>query len=80
MSMRSALRGPAHQLAVRMRINNCTHGHNNINNYCPIANQPAMHHTPAAALVPRVCTLVPFIDICFPCIQRTIPAFIILCG
>ena len=41
--MRSALRGPAHQLAVRMRINNCTHGHNNYN-YCPIANQPAMHH------------------------------------
>ena len=26
--MRSGLRGPAHQLAVRMRINNCTHGHN----------------------------------------------------
>ena len=25
-SMRSAFRGPAHQLAVRMRINNCTHG------------------------------------------------------
>ena len=24
-SMRSAFRGPAHQLAVRMRINNCTH-------------------------------------------------------
>ena len=24
--MRSALRGPAHQLAVRIRINNCTHG------------------------------------------------------
>ena len=53
--MRSALRGPAHQLAVRMRINNCTHGHNN---YCPI-NQPC--HAPATALAPRVCTLVPFI-------------------
>ena len=25
--MRSAFRGPAHQLAVRMRINNFTHGH-----------------------------------------------------
>ena len=25
---RSAFRGPAHQLAVRMRINNFTHGHN----------------------------------------------------
>ena len=32
--MRSAFRGPAHQLAVRMRINNCIHGHN-INNYGP---------------------------------------------
>ena len=35
--MRSAFRGPAHQLAVRMRINNFTHGHNN--NYGP-SNQP----------------------------------------
>ena len=26
--MRSVLPGPAHQLAVRMCINNCTHGHN----------------------------------------------------
>ena len=59
--MRSAFRGPAHQLAVRMRINNCTHGHNSINNNCPIANQPAMHHAPATVLAPRVCTLVPFI-------------------
>ena len=59
MSMRSALRGPAHQLAVRMRINNCTHGYN-INNYYPI-NRPAMHHAPATARAPRVCTLVPFI-------------------
>ena len=56
--MRSAFRGPAHQLAVRMRINNCTHGHNN---YCPI-NQPA-HHAPTTARAPRVCTLVPFIII-----------------
>ena len=57
--MRSALRGPAHQLAVRMRINNCTHGHNN---YCPI-NQPYAYamHALATALAPRVCTLVPFI-------------------
>ena len=55
--MRSALRGPAHQLAVpvRMRIN--IHGHNN---YCPI-NQPCTAHAPATALAPRVCTLVPFI-------------------
>ena len=59
MSMQSALRGPAHQLAVRMRINNCTHGYN-INNYYPI-NWPAMHHAPATARAPRVCTLVPFI-------------------
>ena len=56
--MRSALRGPAHQLAVRMRINNCTHGHNN--NSGP-SNQPCMHHAPATARAPRVCTLVPFI-------------------
>ena len=28
--MRSVLRGPAHQLAVRMRINNCTHGQRGI--------------------------------------------------
>ena len=31
--MWSAFRGPAHQLAVRMRINNFTHGHDN--NYGP---------------------------------------------
>ena len=55
--MRSAFRGPAHKLAVRMRINNCTHGHNN--NYGP--SKPAMHHAPATARAPRVCTLVPFI-------------------
>ena len=54
--MRSAFRGPAHQLAVRMRINNCTHGHNN--NW---PKQPAMHHAPATARGLRVCTLVPFI-------------------
>ena len=30
-------------------------------NYCPIANQPAMHRAPGAELAPRVCTLVPFI-------------------
>ena len=35
--MRSAFRGPAHQLAVRMRINNCNHGHNYY--YSP-SNQP----------------------------------------
>ena len=35
--MRSAFRGPAHQLAVRMHINNCTHGHNNNNGP---SNQP----------------------------------------
>ena len=62
--MRSVFRGPAHQLAVRMRINNCTHGHNY--SYGP-SNQPCMHqpctmHTPATARTPRVCTLVPFID------------------
>ena len=45
--MRSAFRGPAHQLAVRH------------NNYCPI-NRPA-HHAPATARALRVCTLVPFI-------------------
>ena len=52
--MRSAFRGPAHHLAVRMGINNCTHGHNN--NY-----GPSHHHAPATARAPRVCTLVPFI-------------------
>ena len=56
--MRSAFRGPAHQLAVRMRINNCTHGHNYY--YSP-SNQPCMHHVPATARAPRVSTLVPFI-------------------
>ena len=45
--MQSALRGPAHQSAVRMR------------NYFPI-NQPAMR-APATARAPRVCSLVPFI-------------------
>ena len=55
--MRSALRGPAHQLAVRMRINNCTHGRPAI----IIIAMPAMHHAPATARAPRVCTLVPFI-------------------
>ena len=58
--MRSAFRGPAHQLAVRMRINNCT---------VPMAiiiimaqaTSLAMHHAPATARAPRVCTLVPFI-------------------
>ena len=54
-SMRSAFRGPAHQLAVRMRINNCTHGH-----YGP-SNQPCTSHAPATARPPRVCTSVPFI-------------------
>ena len=60
-SMRSALRGPAHQLAVpvRMRINNCTHGHNN---YCPF-NQPCTVHAPATVFAPRVYTLVPFINV-----------------
>ena len=41
-SMRSAFRGPAHQLAVRMRINNCTHGH-----YCP-SNQPCTSNCTSA--------------------------------
>ena len=36
--MRSALGGPAHQLAVRMRINNFTHGRHY--NYCPISHAP----------------------------------------
>ena len=52
--MRSAFRGPAHQLAVRMRINNA-----------PMAGrpkQPAMH-APSTARVLRVSTLVPFIII-----------------
>ena len=40
-SKRSAFRGPAHQLAVRMRINNCTHGHNY---YCGPSNQPCTMH------------------------------------
>ena len=56
--MRSAFRGPAHQLAVRMRINNCTHGH--YYSYGP-SNQPCTSHAPATARTPRVCTLVPFI-------------------
>ena len=58
--MRCALRGPAHQLGVRMRINNCTHGYNN--SYGP-SNQLAIHHVPATASAPRVCTLVPFIGL-----------------
>ena len=41
-SMRSAFRGPAHQLAVRMRINNCTHGH-----YGP-SNQPCTSNCTSA--------------------------------
>ena len=36
-------RGPAHQLAVRMRINNFTHGHNY--SYGP-SNQPCTSHAP----------------------------------
>ena len=40
--MRSAFRGPAHQLAVRMRINNCTHGH-----YGP-SNQPCTSNCTSA--------------------------------
>ena len=59
--MRSAFRGPAHQLAVRMRINNCTHGHNNNIIMAQATSQPCMHHAPATARAPRVCTLVPFI-------------------
>ena len=56
--MRSALRGPAHQLAVCMRINNCTHGRPAII-IAQSTSQPS--HAPATALAPRVCTLVPFI-------------------
>ena len=41
-SMRSVFRGPAHQLAVRMRINNCTHGH-----YGP-SNQPCTSNCTSA--------------------------------
>ena len=41
-SMRSAFRGPAHQLAVCMRINNCTHGH-----YGP-SNQPCTSNCTSA--------------------------------
>ena len=51
--MRSVFRGPAHKLAARMRINNCTHGHN--------YSAQATSHAPATARTPRVCTLVPFI-------------------
>ena len=40
--MRSAFRGPAHQLAVRVRINNCTHGH-----YGP-SNQPCTSNCTSA--------------------------------
>ena len=47
-------RGPAHQLAVRMRINNCTHGHNN--SIIGPSNQPCTMHAPATARAPRVCT------------------------
>ena len=56
--MRSAFRGPAHQLAVRMLI------------IAPMAiiiimaqatSRPYIHHAPATARAPRVCTLVPFI-------------------
>ena len=43
-SMRSALRGPVHQLAVRMRINNCTHSHNN-----NIIMAQATNHAPCQA-------------------------------
>ena len=66
--MRSVFRGPAHQLAVRIRINNCTHGRPAGHNYYyGPSNQLAMHahhmamHAPATARAPRVCTLVPFI-------------------
>ena len=56
--MRSAFRGPAHQLAVRMRINNCTHGK------IIITAQATSHHAPPATVhAPRVCTLVPFVII-----------------
>ena len=55
--MRSALRGPAHQLAVpvRMRIN--------IHDRPIIIIAQTTSHAPATALAPRVCTLVPFIMI-----------------
>ena len=42
-SMRSVFLGPAHQLAVRMRINNCTHGHNYFMAQAT-SHAPAMHH------------------------------------
>ena len=42
-SMRSALRGPAHQLAVRMRFNNFTHGHNKL-----FPNCQSTSHAPCA--------------------------------
>ena len=55
--MRSAFRGPAHQLlAVRMRINIIAPRAIII-----IMAQATSHHAPATACAPRVCTLVPFI-------------------
>ena len=40
-------------------VNNCTHGHNNyIAQYYIAINRPAMHHAPATARAPRVCTLI----------------------
>ena len=48
---------PAHKLAVRMRIDMVII----IIAQLPINHVPAMHHAPATALTPRVCTLVPFI-------------------
>ena len=65
--MRSALRGLAHQLAVRMRIDMVIIiiAQLPIISQLPINHVPctsaAMHHAPATALAPRVCTLVPFI-------------------
>ena len=75
--MRSAFRGPAYQLAVRMRINNCTHGHNY---YYGPSNQPCMHDAPATARVSRVCILVPFIKMafkgCFSFYSKVIRVFV----
>ena len=72
--MRSALRGPAHQLAVRMRINiyNYTHAMVIIIIAQLPINQPCMHHAPATALAPRVCTLVPFIIILFAVMKSVV--------
>ena len=68
MSMRSAFRGPAHQLAVRMRINNMA-----------IIIIMAQATSPATARAPGVCTLVPFINPRRACAARVTVVGLFVC-